>query len=395
MPEIVQYRIRGPWKAVAAMFVLNGTLYGIWASRIPAIAEIHALEKSVLGLLLLMLAAGAILSFPLAGKASDRFGSAKITQAIAIFYAVALIALALSPNIWFLAFSLFLFGAGHGSMDVAMNAWAGEVEKHMARPVMSSFHAMWSVGAGLGAASGYIAVKMEAGPSAHFIIGAVFTLIVTLPWARIGWKSATHQPEPGSSLFPLPKGALAIAGIVTFCAAIGEGGMADWSALFLVDVALADDAIAALGFSVFSVAMVVMRFSADYIIVKTGPVLAARLGGALAALGSLIAIVVGSIPAIFLGFVLMGLGYAVMFPLAFSRAANDDKLAPGAAIASVATLGYGGLLLGPVIIGFLADLISLRLAFLTLSLLSLLIIVIADVLELPGEKMGARSKQAG
>lgn len=367
------------------MFILNGLLYGIWASRIPAIASQHALGKAELGLLLLALAAGAILSFPLAGRWSDRYGSARVSRHIAVAYALALVALALAPNVGLLAAALFLFGATHGSMDVAMNAWAGEVEKHMGRPVMSSFHAMWSVGAGLGAASGYGAASIEAGPQAHFLVMAVVALGLTLPWAMIPWVSERHDEDEDQNgpIFPLPRGILILVGIVAFCASLGEGAMADWSAIFLVTVAEADEAMAALGFSVFSVAMVVMRLAADRLVQRFGPVLIARSGGVLAGCGVMLAVLVPVQGVILVGFAMMGFGYAVLFPLAFSRAANDGSLAPGAAIASVATLAYGGLLLGPVVIGFVADLTSLRVAFLILAALALVIILLAHVLSLP------------
>ncbi len=385
MNQQSQFGLRSPWRAVAAMFILNGLLYGIWASRIPAIASQHQLDKASLGLLLLALATGAILSFPLAGRWTDQYGSAPITKKIAVAYAAALVGLALAPNVWLLACALFLFGATHGSMDVAMNAWAGEVERHMARPVMSSFHAMWSVGAGVGAASGYAAANLQASPQDHFIVMATLSLAITLPWAMISWQSTRHEKQDGAKgpLFPLPKGALVLVGIVAFCASLGEGAMADWSAIFLVSVAQADEATAALGFSVFSVAMVIMRLAADQLVQKIGPAQAARIGGLLAGLGVSLAIFISQQEVILIGFALMGLGYAVLFPLAFSRAANDGSLSPGAAIASVATLGYGGLLLGPVIIGFVAEISSLQIAFLILAALAMVIILLAHVLALP------------
>ena len=403
MSETLQQPIRygggrTPRRAVVAMFFLNGSLYGIWASRVPAIAEMHQLSESLLGILLLSMAAGAIVSFPLAGKLVDLYGSADVTKKISFAYGATLVALAVAPNVWLLGLSLFLFGAAHGSMDVSMNAWAGEVERHLKKPIMSSFHAMWSLGTGAGAASGYFAVRLGAEPMVHFLVAASFCLALSLYFGLIPWDSPKNSskqeeeqggPEQGASpkrkkqLFPLPQGALAIAGIIGFCSALGEGGMADWSAIFLVQVTSVDEGIAALGFATFSVVMVVMRLVGDKIITRLGVVRSARMSSFAAICGSLLAILAGTLPAALCGFALMGVGYALVFPLIFSRAANDDKLPPGAAIASVATFGYGGGLLGPVLIGFLADIFFIRWAFLLLSALAVLIAILAPVLEPP------------
>lgn len=368
---------RRAWLAVTAMFVLNGALFGMWASRIPAIAARHGLDKGALGLLLLFLAVGAILSFPLAGRWSDRFGAARVTRRIAMLYTLALLPLALAPGPVTLALALFAFGATHGAMDVAMNTWAGEVERHIGRPVMSSFHAMFSLGAGLGAASGFVAARAGMGTAPHFVIGGALVAVATLWIARIDWPSPTRARAKGDPVFAFPRGPLLLVGAFAFCASLGEGSMTDWSAVFLVDVTRASEADAALGYVAFSVAMVVMRLLGDRVTKRFGPVTTARLAGITAAIGVLMVVGPGTYPAALLGFALMGIGYAVIVPLAFSRATNDPHLSPGVAIASVSTLGYGGFLVGPPLIGFVAEASSIRAAFVILLVLSALIVVLA------------------
>lgn len=375
--------IRTPWRAVSAMFLLNGALYGIWAARIPAIAQTHALGPGELGLLLLLLAGGAIISFPLAGRMADRFGAYRVTIRLAFAYTAALIAIALAPGVWTVAAALFVFGAAHGAMDVAMNTWASEVEKHMGRPVMSSFHAMFSLGAGVGAGTGVLAAAGGIGPQAHFALAGPVLAAVTLAVAWINWPRQPAPEATGGSLLALPRGGLVAVGFVAFCTSLGEGAMADWSAVFLILTANVSEAVAALGYTVFSVAMVVMRLLGDRVIQHLGPVQAARGAGVLAFSGVVMAVSFGTMATVLVGFALMGLGYAVIVPLAFSRAANDPDMAPGAAIASVSTLGYGGLLLGPPLIGFLAELTSLRLAFILLGALAALIVVLANTLRQP------------
>lgn len=372
--------IRTPWRAVSAMFILNGALFGIWASRIPAAANRHELAPGQLGLLLLLMAAGAIVSFPLAGRTVDRLGSAVVTRRIALAYLLSLVLISFMPNVWLLGTALFLFGMAHGAMDVAMNAWAAEVERKSGRPQMSSFHAMFSFGAGLGAASGYFAVSADLSMQVHFVLAASLFGTITFWFSSIGWVSENSGPEEKNPVYSLPKGPLFFVGFVAFCASIGEGAMADWSAIFLVDVAEANEANAALGYTLFSLAMVVTRLVGDRIIAALGPVLAARVAGFVAASGAALAVISAEYLPVLLGFMLMGVGYAVIMPLAFSRAANDTQLAPGQAIASVATLGYGGMLLGPPLIGFAAEATSVRLAFLILCCLALAIIVFAGTL---------------
>ena len=364
------------WPAVSAMFAFNGALFGIWASRIPAVAERHDLGPGALGALLLMLALGAIVSFPLAGRAADRFGAYRVTLGIALVYVLALIACGIAPGVGALAVALAAFGATHGAMDVAMNAWASEVERKMGRPVMSSFHAMFSLGAGVGAGTGYVAVRWGLGLDLHFLLAGVALAVPAFALARIGWVSERQQTRSGS-VFALPRGALALVGVVAFCTSLGEGAMADWSAIYLVLTTGASEASAALGYTVFSVAMVITRLAGDKVILWLGPVGAARAAGATAALGVVVLMGPGGLEVVLAGYALLGVGYAVVMPLAFSRAANDPVLSPGAAIARVSTLGYGGLLLGPPVIGFIAEMTSLRMAFGLLLALAVLIVVLA------------------
>lgn len=374
--------LRTPRNAVVAMFILNGALLGIWASRIPAIADKHQLSADMLGLLLLCLAAGAILSFPLAGRMVDQFGAAQVTRVIAVAYCAALIALGLAPNLGLLALSLFLFGMAHGSMDVSMNVWAAEVEKAAGRPIMASFHAMFSLGAGLAAAMGYFAIRGGLDVPAHFALSSLPLGVVSLAVASGPWQS-NRSSGKGGSLFAFPRGALVFVGLIAFAAAMGEGAVADWGAVFLNGTIGTTEALATFGYSAFSVAIFIMRMLGDVIIKRFGAGKTARLSGITALVGVLTVVTSGTLAQALIGFALMGFGYAVLFPLAFSRAASDPNLSPGRAIASVATLGYGGLLLGPPVIGFIAELTSLRLALITLAVLAGLIIAFAPYLSRP------------
>ena len=352
-------RLSGPWRAVASVFFFNGALFGLWASRIPAFADRFALSPANLGLLLLCLAAGAIVGFPLAGRPADLRGARNATMLYGALYIVAFLCLPLAPNVWVLAPILALFGMAHGGQDVAMNAWAAEVERHMARPVMSSFHAAFSLGAGIGAGSGFIAINWGASVALHFWLGGLGITGFVALFAFIPWSSVTGTAEHGP-LFALPKGPLLMVGIVGLSSAIGEGAMVDWSALILTAAKGVDQAQAALGYTVFSTLMVATRLAGPILVANLGPAHTTRVSAASAMIGGLLVLVAPSLPVALIGFAAFGIGYAMIIPLAFSRAANDPDVPAGRAIASVATLTYGGILIGPPLIGFVAEVTSLN-----------------------------------
>ena len=378
MPEL-----RTPWRCVAAAFALNGILLGSWASRIPAFVDRLALDERTLGALLLAMGIGALVSFPLAGRFSDRLGAARLTRWIAAGYLLSFVVLGVSFSMGMLAVALFAFGMFHGSMDVAMNSWASEVERHMKRSVMSSFHAMWSLGAGLGAAGGYVATSFGATPGMHFLITVVVSAAVFGPFLMAPWASETRTGAPQDPVFALPRGALILVGIMALAAGLGEGAAVDWSAVFLKETLQTPEAQATFGYAAFSVTMVVMRLCVDRLITRFGAVNVARASGLLAASGYALCAVTSALPVALAGFILMGLGYAAVVPMAFSRAANDPDVPAGQAIASVATLCYGAMLLGPPVIGFMAHATSLRIPFAMVGAAAVLIALFAPALTSP------------
>lgn len=368
------------WRAVVAAFTYNGLLFGAWAARVPAFKDKFDLAPGSLGVLLLALAAGAIASFPIAGALSEKWGADRLSLRCAWGYGPALIALALAPNPMTLGVVLFVFGAFHGSMDVAMNGWGAQVDERLGRNTMSIFHALFSLGAGLGAASGFLAVQLGAEPDWHFavvaLLGGALALCIMTP--AIQAQSQPVAPPEKRPILTFPSGQLFLVGLIAFTVSMGEGAMVDWSAVFLRIVVGATDSQAALGYSVFSVMMVVTRLCGGIIVERFGPVLTTRLCALIAFAGLVLAMLSQSLTPVLIGFALMGIGYAVIMPLVFSRAARDPDVAPGPAIASVATLGYGGMLLGPPVIGFIAQVTGMRYSFGVLAGLTLLAFFLAS-----------------
>lgn len=370
---------RTPRLAVSAIFALNGALFGVWAARIPAFVARFELAPGELGLLLLCIAGGAIAAFQTAGRLSDSYGAATVSRYGIGLYVVAMLTLPLWPSVWLLALGLIAFGATYGATDVAMNAWAAEVEHTTGRPIMASFHAMYSLGAGIGAGTGWAAAALSVPPAPHFWAVALPTAALTAWAAAVPWRS-TLGPESAPGI-ALPRGTLLLVGVIAFASSVGEGAMADWSAVFLIDVTGTTEAQAALGFAAFSTTMVAMRLAGDRAIAGLGPVAVARASGLVATAGiALLILSPGLVPAL-LGFALLGLGYAVIFPLVVTRAAAEPGIAAGRAIASVATLGYGGMLLGPALIGAIAAVLSLPVAFALVGALALAITALAPNLR--------------
>ena len=372
--------------AVSLIFAINGMVFGTWASRIPAIVDFHDLSPGSLGLLIFLAGLSAVIAFSIFGRAADRYGAAFITKrATLLLIPLTLIFIAYANSIWMLVFAVIFFGAIHGGDDVAMNAWAAEVEREYTRPVMSSFHAMWSLGAGIGAGLGSLLAFYEVGFKNHFSLISIVIFVLALSAAVVPFESQKNKKEANSPFISIPKGSLLPVATITFFASLSEGAVADWSAIFLKSVASLNDGNAALGFTVFSVCMFSMRLLGDRISFILGPATAARYSGLVALTGSIILLVSDSFLLLLLGFGLIGLGIAVIIPLAFSRAGNDETTSQGTAIASIATLGYGGMLLGPLFLGLIAEITSIKTSFLILPIMAFFIFILSKHLSIKSD----------
>ena len=369
--------------AVIVIFAVNGVLFGSWASRIPAISNFHNLSPASLGLLIFLLGLSAVVAFSAFGRAADKFGASFVTKlASCTLLPLTLIFIAYANSIWTLVAAIIFFGAIHGGIDVAMNAWAAEVERKSKRPLMSSFHAMWSLGSGIGAGFGVLLTTHKFGVEAHFTIISVVVFLITLSILAIPFQSETKQKNKDAPFISIPKGPLLAVAFITFFASLGEGAVADWSAIFLIDVASVEEGTAALGFAAFSICMFSMRLMGDKIVSIIGPSKTARYSGLVALIGATILITFESFIPLVIAFSLIGLGIAVIIPLAFSRAANDKNISQGTAIASIATLGYGGMLIGPLFVGFIADATSIKTSFLIFPILAFLVFALSKHLSI-------------
>ena len=349
--------------AVAACFFLNGVLIASWVSRIPAVQARLGLSPGVLGMALLALALGALVAMPSAGVLISKLGSRKVSAVTAVTFSALIPCLALAPNAWVLGGVLFLIGIFHGALDVAMNAQAVAIEDRYRRPIMSSFHAQWSFGGLAGAALGGLMAWAGVEPLIHFAVASFLlggaTLVFALPnLLEAGEGSQRVKQEKAEGRAPLRP--LLALGSVAFCIMMGEGAMADWSALYLRDFTGANEGIAAAGFAAFSVAMAFTRLSGDALSARFGAESLVRLGSALAAVGLSLSLLVPHAAVALLGFAAVGAGFATIVPQVFSAAGRTPGIEAGPALAMTTTLGYTGFLIGPPLIGFVAEWIGLR-----------------------------------
>ncbi|QMU73771.1 MFS transporter [Streptacidiphilus sp. P02-A3a] len=367
---------------ITAFFALDGFVFAGWVVRIPAVkADVHA-SAGVLGLALLCVSAGAVLTMGPVGRLCIRYGNHRVTVAAAVVLCGSVALPAQVHSAAGLSAVLLIFGTGFGGLNVALNSAAVDLIAVIRRPVMASFHAAYSLGGLLGATlGGLLATQLSAAAHLGLMagLGLAATAALAVPLLRHHVPPAPRPTEDGAGADPTAGTAGAAArgpmllvllfGLVALCDAYGEGALADWGTLHLTADVHASASVAAAGFAAYSLAMTAGRLSGTRLIERFGPTRIMVSGSAVATVGMLVAALSPWLPAVLAGFLLVGLGLANIFPLAINGAGtlNGPK---GVATASI--LGYGGMVLGPPLIGFLAQLIGLPQALLSVALLAAL-----------------------
>ncbi|MET7443186.1 MFS transporter, partial [Streptomyces sp. NPDC005568] len=341
MSEVIydKRELRRARYAVAAVFAVHGAVTGSFATRVPWIQDHAGIGAGQLGIALAFPAIGASVAMPLAGWITHTFGARTALRGLLALWTLSLVLPALAPNLLTLCLALFTYGATAGMADVAMNALGVEVENRLDRSIMSGLHGMWSAGALAGSAAGTLAAHLGSDARLHHVLAsAVLTVLGLVACRWVLDLKPTEDEEPPPRFALPPKSALLI-GAVGFCAVFAEGASLDWSAVYLRDQLDTSAGLAAASTTGFTLTMAIARLAGDKVVDRFGAVRTVRVGGVLATLGGLLVVFAGNPAAAMAGFALMGLGIAVVVPLAFAAAGRSGPN-PSLAIAGVATITY-------------------------------------------------------
>lgn len=362
--------------ATRAAFLVAGFGLACWAPLVPLAKARLGVDDGALGLLLLCLGLGSVVAMQLAGPLTSRIGARPAVIVGGIGQALLLPFLAFSPTIWMMAASLLLFGGFLGVIEVGMNVHAVEVEKRAGRPLMSGFHGLFSVGGFIGASMMTVALSIGMGAVTGSVIAAILMVATLILVASrfIATPKAAEVP-----LFVVPRGIVILLALLAALTFLTEGAILDWGALLLSGKGLMPTAQAGLGYSVFAVAMTLGRLTGDAVVARLGDRRTMLWGGLLAIAGYVVLLTAPVAMVAFAGFLLIGLGASNTVPVLFRQAGAQSAMPAGLAIASVTTVGYAGILVGPAGVGFLAQAIGLPSAFWVLGALLILVPLCARV----------------
>ena len=355
--------------AARAFFFIGGFGTATWAPLVPLLRERLMVGDDVLGMLLLCIGVGSLLTMPLSGALAMRLGCRRVVMTASILFAAILLLVSCVDALSLAVPIVLIFGAVMGCIDVVVNIVAVLVEKGIGRRIMSGMHAFWSLGgfAGAGLYGVWVGL-LGLTPFQSTAIAAGLILLLTAVYGR----HLIPYGGGGGALLALPRGIIVFVGMTAFIAFLSEGAVMDWGGVYLTTVRGMDLALAGTGYSVFSAAMLTMRFLGDRVVQRIGALLVA-VGGALLAFGGILLVMFAPVDALlYVGFFAIGIGSANIVPVFFSLMGRQNVMPVSAAVSAVSTMGYLGILAGPAAIGFVSSLTTLQTAFAMLAALSIL-----------------------
>jgi MFS family permease len=352
--------------SVFVYFLLCGSAVTVWATHIPVVQEKLGISHAQIGILILLLGAGALASMQAIGGAVDKYGSAKTLKACSIVLGIALFLPGIAVNYLSLSIAMFILGTTIGAIDIAMNAHALEIETAYGRPIFSSFHAMWSIGGVVGTAVSSGALSLNVPMWATMFTWGAVTIIVGLLLSKDLLSRVPVQKTPSikSASAKIKELYFVIfIGCVSAAAAVIEGVGIDWSALFSIERFNVSVATAGVSIGTFSAAMAVVRFLADKVVAKFGRIFVIRFGALISAMGMALALTSPGLWLSWVGWAIAGIGVSAVVPqcMAFGSDIGEEQN-QGRNLAKVVGLTYAGVLGGPAIIGFLGSLVGLQAA---------------------------------
>ena len=376
----ISYLKRIRW-AVSMFYFGMGLCFATWASRIPDIKTTLQLSEGDLGTILFALPFGQLIIMPFSGKLVSRFGSHRMLVFSLLFYVFSLTNIGLANNAWQLSAALFVFGIFGNLSNIAVNTQGVYTEVLFKKTIMSSFHGMWSFAGFMGALVGLVMLAFELTPYIHFlIVGGVVLLMMAFNFQFLIKAKETIKVKK-KKMFSKPDSALIWLGIIGFCSMASEGVMFDWSGVYFKDVVKAPGPLVILGYISFMIMMAGGRFLGDGLIRKFGRKNVLKISGFMISIGLFTAVFFPFIVPSTLAFMLVGLGVSTIVPTVYSLAGKNPNVSPSIALTTVSSVSFLGFLLGPPIIGYIAELSNLRFSFAFIGIFGVLIAFMVSKIE--------------
>jgi MFS family permease len=367
--------------AVSSFFFLAGICFASWASRIPDIQAKLQLNSAALGGVLFCLPVGLLISLPVAGFLVAKYGSRAISILAAILYSTTLPMLGFAGSTVQLMITLFVFGFGGNMLNISVNTQAVGTESLYHKPIMASFHGVWSTAGFTGAAVGTFMVRFGIIPPYHYacITGLAVLILILFSKNLIRKDFNRDEKQP---IFARPDKSILHFGLIAFCSMICEGAMFDWSGIYFAKVVRPDPSLVTVGYTAFMCTMATGRFIGDWVAFKLGMKKMLQLSGLLTAGGLMLSVLFPQFITATIGFLVVGAGVSSIIPMIYSAVGKSKVMSPGVAIAAVSTIGYLGFLFGPPFIGFIAQATSLRISFGLIAFMGMMITVIANKIRI-------------
>lgn len=363
--------------AVSLFYFCQGLIFASWASRIPVIKDNLDLTEAQLGTLLLMLPVGQLATMALAGKLVTTYGSSKVLRIMPILYACLLLTISFAENAIQLGGILLAFGIASNMCNIAVNTQGVAVEKIYQKSIMSSFHGAWSIAGFTGALIGLLTMNIGVNTFYHFIIIGLIIITNTL----INYKHLVPgkaKSTEKTSFFSKPEKSLVLLGIIGFFSMATEGAMFDWSGVYFKEAVGAPENLIIVGYASFMVMMAAGRFIGDYVISRIGRKTTLQISGIFMFTGMMISAIFPQFWICTLAFMLVGIGVACNVPTVYSLAGKNKKVSSGVALAMVSSISFLGFLLGPPLIGYIAEISSLRYSFGIFAIFGLMMFIMTS-----------------
>lgn len=349
--------------ALGAMFFFMGICFASWAARIPDIQAKFQLSEGELGTLLLCLPIGSLLGLPIAGWSVHHYGSRIIILICSFAYALTLPLIGLAPSVWVIVPVLASFGLLGNIMNISLNTQALGLEDQLGKSILASFHGLWSMAGFTGAGLGAGMIFLQFSPAAHYGVVALLSVVIILFSQKYVIKDKREDAEAGGLVLKKPDQLLLRVGVIAFLGMMAEGCMFDWSGVYFKKIVEAEPALVSVGYVCFMGAMAAGRFVTDKATNRYGKLPVLQVSGVLIFTGLVLAVVFPNLFTAAFGFLLVGFGVASIVPVAYGIAGRSKLYSPSVALALVSTLSFFGFLIGPPVIGFIAELFNLKVSF--------------------------------